>query len=246
MWLLLAHQHCPHLHSGDYCCLLLLLLLLLPLFAVVAVGAAATAAVVVAGGGACAGAVTAPTDRDTSKYVYCVVRYNIVPIHLYGIHVQSAIILLLLLLCSIHRAHALTLMHARTPNKRKAHEPNDRHEKHWQCSKHTQLSSIFHTFARLHVMLCQMSAKNLPSSFICRCLSRFNSDSITLDSHSRLVRDIPNSVASSSSFVRCVYVCAYKGASNFSPNLPFHFNGISFDFTSALCVPWSCNWFQKP
>lgn len=38
MWLLLAHQHCPHLHSG--CCCL--------------------------------------TDRHTSKYVYCVVRYNII------------------------------------------------------------------------------------------------------------------------------------------------------------------------
>lgn len=112
-----------------------------------------------------------------------------------------------------------------------------------KCSEHTHSSlySIRYAYT-IHVMFCQMSAKIchlLSSVGVCLALATIRSHSTA--THSRLVRDIP--IVSHHHHSWCV--CVYKGASNFSPNLPSHFNWMPFYFTSALCMPWFYNWFQK-
>lgn len=147
------------------------MLLLLPLFVVVGSAAAVIAvAVVGAGAGAGARAFTAPTDRDTSKYVYCVARYNIIYFSytfVCGKHVHSTDYIIVVIVLDTPRART----HTRSPNKRKAHEPNDQHKTLAMLETYTVLAQ-FHTYMHAacihkHAMFLLNVGQNVPSSFIC-------------------------------------------------------------------------------
>lgn len=119
--------------------------------------------------------------------------------------------------------------------------------KHWQCLKRTQFSLslslvniILHTFIQYIYIYSVKCRPKLPSSFICRYLSRFHNGSITLDGYTRLVRDIP--IVSHHHMHSILFIKELQVFLLIFYPVSTEFHSILY---SNLCMPWSCNWFRK-